>query len=163
MNFSMAAFPVMKPRQLCYLLFWGLILVQSAWAGGSGLNTIVVVNQNSTNSLQLGNDYCELRGVPPQNVLCVTGWTGGSINWTPAQFTNYLLNPLLTLVNTRGLTNQAQFVLLSMDIPYRVTDGNNVNIDRESLMRSQTQLQYQMGVQLVKSQFHTMLTAIKES
>jgi len=127
MNFSMAAFPVMKPRQLCYLLFWALILVQSAWAGGSGLNTIVVINQNSTNSLQLGNDYCELRGVPPQNVLCVTGWTGGSINWTPAQFTNYLLNPLLTLVNTRGLTNQAQFVLLSMDIPYRVTDGNNVN------------------------------------
>ena len=41
-------------------------------------------------------------------------------------------------------------------------DGNNVNIDRESLMLSQTQLQYQMGVQLVKSQFHTMLTAIKE-
>ena len=41
-------------------------------------------------------------------------------------------------------------------------DGNNVNIDRESLMLSQTQLQYQMGVQLVKSQFHTLLTAIKE-
>jgi flagellar basal-body rod protein FlgB len=33
-------------------------------------------------------------------------------------------------------------------------DGNNVNIDRESLLLSQTQLQYQMGVQLIKSQFH---------
>ena len=33
-------------------------------------------------------------------------------------------------------------------------DGNNVNIDRESLMLSQTQLQYQMGVQLVKDEFH---------
>jgi flagellar basal-body rod protein FlgB len=41
-------------------------------------------------------------------------------------------------------------------------DGNNVNIDRESLMLSQTQLQYQMGVQLIKSEFHTLLTAIKE-
>lgn len=41
-------------------------------------------------------------------------------------------------------------------------DGNNVDIDRESLMLSQTQLQYQLGVQLVKSQFHTLLTAIKE-
>ena len=30
-------------------------------------------------------------------------------------------------------------------------DGNNVNIDRESMLMSQTQLQYQLGVQLVKS------------
>ena len=41
-------------------------------------------------------------------------------------------------------------------------DGNNVNIDRESLMLSQTQLQYQMGIQLIKSEFHKLLTAIKE-
>ena len=41
-------------------------------------------------------------------------------------------------------------------------DGNNVNIDRESLLLSQTQLQYQMGVQLIKSEFHRLLTAIKE-
>jgi flagellar basal-body rod protein FlgB len=41
-------------------------------------------------------------------------------------------------------------------------DGNNVNIDRESTLLSETQLQYQLGVQLVKSEFHTMYTAIKE-
>jgi flagellar basal-body rod protein FlgB len=41
-------------------------------------------------------------------------------------------------------------------------DGNNVDIDRESLILAQTQLQFQLGVQLVKSQFHTLLTAIKE-
>jgi flagellar basal-body rod protein FlgB len=41
-------------------------------------------------------------------------------------------------------------------------DGNNVNIDRESMMLSQTQLQYQMGVQLIKEEFHKLLTAIKE-
>ena len=40
-------------------------------------------------------------------------------------------------------------------------DGNNVNIDRESMLLSQTQLQYQMGVQLIKDQFSTLLTAIK--
>ena len=122
-----ACFTAMKPWLGYCLWFCALILGQPVWAGGSGLNTIVVINQNSTNSLQLGNDYCELRGVPPQNVLRVTGWTGGSISWTPTQFTNYLLNPLLTLAASRGLTNQAQFVLLSMDIPYRVTDGSNVN------------------------------------
>ena len=41
-------------------------------------------------------------------------------------------------------------------------DGNNVNIDRESMMLSQTQLQFQLGVQVVKTQFGHLLTAIKE-
>jgi flagellar basal-body rod protein FlgB len=41
-------------------------------------------------------------------------------------------------------------------------DGNNVSLDRESLLLSQTQLQYQIGVQLVKAEFHRLFTAIKE-
>ncbi|HEX4067053.1 MAG TPA: flagellar basal body protein [Acidobacteriaceae bacterium] len=41
-------------------------------------------------------------------------------------------------------------------------DGNNVNIDRESMVLSEAQLQYQMGVQLIEDQFHNVLTAIKE-
>ena len=41
-------------------------------------------------------------------------------------------------------------------------DGNNVNIDRESMLLSQTQLQHQMGVQLIKDEFHRLLAAIKD-
>ncbi len=39
-------------------------------------------------------------------------------------------------------------------------DGNNVNLDREGLLMSETQLQYQIGIQLIKQQFHEMLSAI---
>jgi flagellar basal-body rod protein FlgB len=39
-------------------------------------------------------------------------------------------------------------------------DGNNVNMDREGLLLAQTQLQYQLGIQLVKSRFHQLLSAI---
>lgn len=39
-------------------------------------------------------------------------------------------------------------------------DGNNVNLDRESLLLAQSQLQYQMGTQLVKARFHQLLSAI---
>jgi flagellar basal-body rod protein FlgB len=39
-------------------------------------------------------------------------------------------------------------------------DGNNVNLDREGLLMSETQLQYQIGIQLVKQQFHEVLSAI---
>jgi len=115
-------------RFICHAaVLAALLAAGTVWAGGSGLNVIVVVNQNSTNSVQLGNDYCEQRGVPPQNLLRMTGWPGGSIEWSPADFQTCLLNPLLAMVTGRGLTNQAQFVLLSMDIPYRVTDGTGQN------------------------------------
>jgi flagellar basal-body rod protein FlgB len=39
-------------------------------------------------------------------------------------------------------------------------DGNNVDLDRESLLLAKSQLQYQMGTQLVKNRFHQLLSAI---
>ena len=39
-------------------------------------------------------------------------------------------------------------------------DGNNVNLDRESTLLAQSQLQFSMGTQLVKAQFHQLLSAI---
>ena len=122
-------------RFICHAVVLAALLAAAGkvWAGGSGLNVIVVVNQNSTNSLQLGNDYCEQRGVSPQNLLRMTNWTGGAINWSPGDFQTNLLNPLLAMVAGRGLTNQAQFVLLSMDIPYRVTDGTGQNSTTSAL------------------------------
>jgi uncharacterized protein (TIGR03790 family) len=98
-----------------------------AWAGESGLNVIVVVNQNSSNSIQLGNDYCEQRRVPTQNLFRMTNWTGGSITWGEGDFETNLLNPLLEMIASRGLADQAQIVLLSMDIPYRVANGDSEN------------------------------------
>ena len=118
----------------------GLLLTGTAvctagtlWAGGSGLNVVVVVNQNSTNSVQLGNAYCEERGVPPQNVFRITGWTGGAVEWSQNDFDNYLRNPLLAMLANRGFTNQVEFVLLSMDIPYRVADSGSYNSTTSTL------------------------------
>lgn len=39
-------------------------------------------------------------------------------------------------------------------------DGNNVDLDRESMLLSEVQLQYQLGTQLLKSRFHQLLSAI---
>jgi len=105
----------------------------TAFAGGSGLNVLVVVNQNSTNSVQLGNDYCEKRGVPPQNLFRMTNWTSGNVAWTRTAFETYLLQPLLDRVSSLGLTNQISYVLLSMDIPYRVEEGDSWNSTTSAL------------------------------
>ncbi len=96
------------------------------WAGGSGLNVVVVVNQNSTNSVQLGNYYCEKRQVPPQNLLRAS-WPGGNVNWQKADLQSVILNPLLSMLAARQLTNQIDCVLLCMDFPYRVVETNGVN------------------------------------
>lgn len=118
--------------RLCFATGLAVLFVSAAglFAGGSGLNVVVVVNQNSTNSVQLGNYYCEKRCVPPQNLLRITNWTGGNVQWTTSDFTNSLVNPLLSMLSSRGLTNQIDYVVLSMDFPYRVTQsgaqsGNN--------------------------------------
>ena len=41
-------------------------------------------------------------------------------------------------------------------------DGNNVSLDREGMVLSETQIQYRIGVQLLKTEFHKLLTAINE-
>ena len=102
-----------------------MVLMASAaklFASGSGLNIVVVVNQNSTNSVQLGNYYCEKRNVPPQNLLRIN-WSGGAITWTKSDFETFLRAPLNSMLSSRRLTNQIDYVLLSMDIPYRVTES----------------------------------------
>ncbi len=41
-------------------------------------------------------------------------------------------------------------------------DGNNVSLDREGLLLAQTQLQFHMGIQLIKEEFHRIQLAIEE-
>ena len=95
-------------------------------AGGSGLNTVVIVNQNSSNSCALANYYCEARQVPPQNVLYIN-WPGGNTLWTSNDFQTNLVIPLLGMLATRGLTNQIDYVVLSMDIPFQTSYGSTLD------------------------------------
>ena len=39
-------------------------------------------------------------------------------------------------------------------------DGNNVSVERESLLLAQNQLRFQVAVQFLKSEFHRLSTAI---
>jgi uncharacterized protein (TIGR03790 family) len=101
-------------------------------AGGSGLNTVVMVNQLSTNSCELGNYYCERRGVPPENVLRIA-WPGDNISWSSGDFQTNLLSPLLDMLTARQLSNQIDYVVLSMDIPFQTLDGTKPNSTTSAL------------------------------
>jgi len=41
-------------------------------------------------------------------------------------------------------------------------DGNNVSVERESLLLAQTQLQFRTGVELLRSEFRRLQMAINE-
>src|SRR5258708_3451172 len=121
-------------RRMRALISLCCVLASRAWAGGSGLNVVVVVNQNSANSVQLGNYYCEKRQVPPQNYLRIN-WLGDNIAWVNSDFQTFLYNPLVSMLATNKLTNQIDYVLLSMDIPYHVfkTIGDDTNSTTSAL------------------------------
>jgi flagellar basal-body rod protein FlgB len=51
----------------------------------------------------------------------------------------------------------------TFDVPGLMTrpDGNNVSIDRESMTMASTQLQFRVGVELLKGEYTQMMDAIK--
>lgn len=86
------------------------------------MNVVVVVNQNSSNSVALGNYYCERRNVPPENVVRIN-YPVPNTSWNTNAFQLNLVNPLLAMLAARQLTNQVDYIVLSMDIPFQVADG----------------------------------------
>jgi hypothetical protein len=88
-------------------------------SGGSGLNTLVVVNARSPDSIEIGNYFVGATAGAAGKLWC--GLTGpvATRNWTATQFSNVLLNPVLMALTERSLTGQIQFIALSMDIPFQ--------------------------------------------
>jgi uncharacterized protein (TIGR03790 family) len=111
-------------RSCSFLL--GFMAPLAALAGGSGLNVVVVANQSSSNSLELANYYCEKRGVPSDNVLYIN-WTGTNTLWNISDFQTVLFGALTNMLAGRQLTNQIDYVVLSMDIPFQTADGSTIN------------------------------------
>lgn len=89
------------------------------------MNVAVVVNQNSPDSLRLANYYCEMRQIPPQNVLRIN-WAGNLNAWTESDFASVLVNPLMTMLASRRLTNQIDYVVLSMAVPFEVSSSDSL-------------------------------------
>lgn len=114
------------------LILLNFALVLHLRAGGSGLNTVVVINLDSSNSCELGAYYCQQRQVPPQNVLAIN-WTGGNTIWGSNDLQTTLVTPLLNMLAGEGLTNQIDYIVLSMDIPFQTSDGSAVDSTTSAL------------------------------
>jgi len=61
-----------------------------------------------------------------------------------------------------GLLTTAAFTPVARQVRGLVErpDGNNVSVERESLLLAETQIKFNLGIQLLKDQFHTISLAI---
>jgi len=64
----------------------------------------------------------------------------------------------------RKATNREQLSPVVQDVPglLQRPDGNNVSLDREGLLMAETQLQFRTGVELLRSEFRRIQSAIQE-
>lgn len=92
-----------------------------AAAGGGPLNTLVVVNDNSPDSIDLGRYYAERRGIPDRNIFHITVTTNYNVD--TVAFTNSIRAPIINYIASAGLSNQVDYIVFSRDIPYRVFLG----------------------------------------
>lgn len=110
-----------KTILLLCLLFWGHV----ALGGGGPQQVLVVVNDASANSQELGHYYQEMRGISERQILHLQTSTANQIPLST--YSNEVLNPILDYLSSSGLSDQIEIILLSSDIPSRVGDGTNVN------------------------------------
>ncbi len=107
--------------------FWFLCLLAPslAFAGGNAFRTLVVVNTNSANSVELGAYYAEKHGIPAHQI-CTVGLATNLTTLTPVQFRNGLRNPIYDHLAAEDLEGQIDFVVLCQDFPTRIDDVEGV-------------------------------------
>ena len=106
--------------------FCALLLAAAVAEGGGGpLNTLVIVNDLSPRSLELGKIYQSARQIPDQNIFHISTTT--NYNLTTAAFSNEIRNPILSYIASSGLSNQIDYLVFMHDMPYRVYLGGSSN------------------------------------
>jgi uncharacterized protein (TIGR03790 family) len=112
-----------------FLLF--LLLSVEALAGGGPQNTLVVVNDQSLESLELGAYYRELRSIPERNIChisvppAVNGFPS-SYSISEANYNSLIHQPIQDHIRDNSLSNQVDYVVFSRDIPYKVNGDNGI-------------------------------------
>ena len=107
--------------------FWFLCLLAPSLAFGSGtaFRTLVVVNTNSADSVELGTYYAAQHGIPDHHI-CSVGLATNLTTLTPVQFRNGLRNPIYDHLAAEDLQGQIDFVVLCQDFPTRIDDVEGI-------------------------------------
>jgi uncharacterized protein (TIGR03790 family) len=96
------------------------------WAGGGPFNTLVVVNTNSADSVELGEYYAAAHGIPAHHV-CRLGIDTNLVSVNSNEFQSLLRSPITNCIATNGLAGQIDVLVLCEEFPTRVRDIEGVS------------------------------------
>jgi hypothetical protein len=96
-----------------------LLSCSAAIAGGGPENVLLLVNSRSAASLTIANHYCQLRRIPPSNVVHLD-WQGNNDSIDIETFRQQILRPALQVASSRGLGEQIDAIVYSSDFPTKI-------------------------------------------
>lgn len=109
-------------RRRGWVFFALLLLAPTAlFAGGGPFNTLVVVNTNSEDSVDLGGYYAAAHGIPAHHI-CRLGIDTNLQTLSSNEFRSLLLSPITNHIAAENLDGQIDFLVLCQDFPTRVND-----------------------------------------
>lgn len=109
-------------------------------AGGGPLNTLVVVNDASPDSQEIGLRYARARGIPESHICHVSVAPSGTISITT--WSNRIRNPVLHFIADQGLSNQIDALVFAHAFPFRIWNTNVVATPTNWLVASLTSSMY---------------------
>lgn len=92
-----------------------------AMAGGGPQNVLVVVNNASLDSLEIGRHYAVTRGIPDRHICHVT-IPPDSVNLAVTNFLTSVVARVHAHIANHGLSNQIDYIVFVQDLPSRVND-----------------------------------------
>ena len=123
-------------------LFWCLaaagVALSAAALGPHEL--LVLVNPDSPESLAIANRFVELRGVPPENVVCLPlppSASEAAAEITPEDFSTYIWAPATEAMRKRGLEGHTLAWIFSAGFPARLKTAPPVSLPGAVFARNQ--------------------------
>src|SRR6056297_1612739 len=113
--------------------FLAVLLLSGAAAAQMPHQTVLLVNENSQASKKAANVFAVLQGVPPENTVFLDlpeSMFTGRFECTPSEFKTLIYEPAVKALAERGLSDQIQAWVYSVDFPIRVVTGKS---DRQQM------------------------------
>jgi len=113
---------VLRILRIFVLLAFTAGLTGIGWAGGGPQNVLIVVNANSSESLEIGNAYRRARGIPYRQVLTLPLPISSSIPYPT--YLDTLEKPIRAYLETTQLEDEITCLVLTRGVPMQVDIGN---------------------------------------
>jgi uncharacterized protein (TIGR03790 family) len=110
----------------------GLLLSAAALCAQGPENVLVVVNDNSPQSREIGEYYALRRGIPQRNLCHIRTVTTENI--PRAQYNGEVAGAIAAYLRTKGLTESILYIVTTAGVPLRIPGpGNSMNTENASV------------------------------